>query len=1154
MRHILTSLTGHLLLLVDNTTTWCFIDLDWFNNKLYDLTKKSHGELLTVFDIENLLHEGRQSSDKKVMTTTFIKSFIKSFNIGFVVDDDKIQLAKLMDDNDANNGCPVGNLDNYKEMNRFFRLHVFEYNYVPFGFWVKLISTLLLYLERLIDFNNSLAYDMYQTALRTSTNSRNNDTLSSKARYWKSGFVFEDCDRGLFFSVIQDPNRQWLAEHPVLENYNIILCEVITPHTSQSAKILVMLVNHINTVLEDVYRMFSNSSVEYSPCIQCLRKKSDAPVCIFNKQRCFKRYQDNDYNADTRFQCESGHMIKLRRLYPEFVYDDCPDLILSSCHDVFVSFHENLGSGGSGIVKPGTLRCHGTNRLSDDADVKSLDIAVKFRKESNAELNAAEFLEFKKEAKMLLDASDHSNVVTMYGVALDIPFLRPKLSPTPLVEGSVKRHLALVMENGEGSLSRRISCDVHFGRVLLLRIAYQIADGLAYFHYLQIIHRDIKPGNILFLNDCIYKDINVKIADFDTACFENPENISQSVGTDVYKAPDYYQSLGYDYSVDVWAFGVVLFELLTLERPFCNTDSFYIKDRVLDGKTPLNGCTVKPRRDCHCLQMLMNKCWIFSAKERPKAKYLMYLLLNDCFQMLLFSYTCGGVGEVEEIGLFVKCNGNTKRLSVVVKRNNNHFVIKEINPTKVFHEWQDFDLTFSDATDQVKNITNIEYANIDSNKIFMLVQYGKGEVNYFTFLTATVEYDYSCDEWKHIPQLTAKAICELPEAHIVKKVQRNLNSLVVLYVHNKTHANCMRIYKWPFSGDNFSRANCYAEEVTNDITDFLLSTIVDWNNCSKENTDKICSSSLNNNRKEEDFFLFIAYTDSVKIYALSKISLVIKESLHIDLSEYTTSANSSTHTSKKKATIKNIYMHWSYLIVTFSEKSEFLVVPLTVGQKGYDVSQQNIPVKVRAFEYEDGNNEVTSFCSIFDTIWFGFDNGHIHVYTIKKHLTENATMEEMKGAGNVENGEADNGTKKEAEDRRSSKVHVKLLKNIKAYASSVESLQPFDYERPLHEPAAVVSYGKKLNHDAFYCNNTMPNPGGETIEFNRNFLQADNGSSDKTAANDLLLFWHAEESNGLERLSMERNVDIRRNKNLNFLESHCKLKPFKYNKKYCVRL
>jgi serine/threonine protein kinase len=152
-----------------------------------------------------------------------------------------------------------------------------------------------------------------------------------------------------------------------------------------------------------------------------------------------------------------------------------------------------------------------------------------------------EFAErFKSEARAMAKLN-HTNVVGVYDFGI-----------------TTGGHFYLVMEWIEGPTLHEL---IHKGSIPVRKVAHlgmQLCDALAYAHSHKILHRDIKPGNIM-----INQDDQVKVADFGLARPITGEAEENPFGTPDYAAPEIMARQAVDQRADIFAAGVVLYEMLT---------------------------------------------------------------------------------------------------------------------------------------------------------------------------------------------------------------------------------------------------------------------------------------------------------------------------------------------------------------------------------------------------------------------------------------------------------------------------------------------------------------------------------------------------------------------------------------------------------------
>ena len=195
---------------------------------------------------------------------------------------------------------------------------------------------------------------------------------------------------------------------------------------------------------------------------------------------------------------------------------------------------ELIGSGGMANVYK--ARCHRLNRL----------VAIKILKSDLAE-NADFRRRFHDESQAVAQLS-HANIVSVYDVSTNSD---TEYIVMELIDGIT---LKQYMER-RGRMDWRES--LHF--------ITQIMRGLSHAHSRGIIHRDIKPQNIMVL-----RDGSVKVADFGIACLANAgQTLTQeALGSVHYISPEQARGDRIDARSDIYSAGVVLYEMLTGRLPF----------------------------------------------------------------------------------------------------------------------------------------------------------------------------------------------------------------------------------------------------------------------------------------------------------------------------------------------------------------------------------------------------------------------------------------------------------------------------------------------------------------------------------------------------------------------------------------------------------
>jgi TolB-like protein len=196
---------------------------------------------------------------------------------------------------------------------------------------------------------------------------------------------------------------------------------------------------------------------------------------------------------------------------------------------------EKLGGGGMGVVYKAVDR-----RLGRTVALKFLPFEL--TRDDSAKAR------FEQEARAA-SAIDHPHICTIY-----------EIDQTP--DGQ----LFIVMAHYEGETLRQRLDRGPIGVGEAVEVALQVARGLAAAHSRGIVHRDVKPANIITTPGGI-----TKILDFGLARLPDVTSLTQvgtTWGTVGYMSPEQAQGGDVDHRTDLWALGVVLYEMLTGRRPF----------------------------------------------------------------------------------------------------------------------------------------------------------------------------------------------------------------------------------------------------------------------------------------------------------------------------------------------------------------------------------------------------------------------------------------------------------------------------------------------------------------------------------------------------------------------------------------------------------
>jgi tetratricopeptide (TPR) repeat protein/predicted Ser/Thr protein kinase len=243
-----------------------------------------------------------------------------------------------------------------------------------------------------------------------------------------------------------------------------------------------------------------------------------------------------------------------------------------------------LGRGGMGVVYKAV-----------DLELGRV-VALKFLAPTSR--NPRDEARFRREAQATA-ALDHPNIGTIYEVG----------------EHGGRRFIAMAYYDGE-TLAARLAREPE-GKLATPTAAFfagQLASALEAAHAVGIVHRDLKPENVM-----ITQKGRVKLLDFGLAKWANAPTVTEQgvvVGTAAYMAPEQLRGSESGSTGDLWAFGVVLYQMLSGERPFGGERKGMVHSILFEDPPPLR----QLRPDVpEALDRIVARCLAKEPGERPDA-------------------------------------------------------------------------------------------------------------------------------------------------------------------------------------------------------------------------------------------------------------------------------------------------------------------------------------------------------------------------------------------------------------------------------------------------------------------------------------------------------------------------------------------------------
>lgn len=161
----------------------------------------------------------------------------------------------------------------------------------------------------------------------------------------------------------------------------------------------------------------------------------------------------------------------------------------------------------------------------------------------------------------------------------------------------------------------------------IVKAVVGIAMGMRYLHSIDIIHRDLKPANVMFDDND-----NIKIGDFGLSKFQEPNGLGNTldIGSPLYIAPEIINGQEYNSAVDVYAFGILYFQVICGIQPYPDRIAYFALCKL---KT--NGQYEKiPEETTEVSKNIIMKCLETYPEQRPTFNDIVNLMESSNFNLL----------------------------------------------------------------------------------------------------------------------------------------------------------------------------------------------------------------------------------------------------------------------------------------------------------------------------------------------------------------------------------------------------------------------------------------------------------------------------------------------------------------------------------------
>ena len=412
-------------------------------------------------------------------------------------------------------------------------------------------------------------------------------TIDKGVQIWESGMIYNH--KGIKFSIFS-----CVSEVSTVPERGIEIC---CSRDNYGYAIMARLCWLVQRNLEERFRyLFSTETplqkhelTQIAVCPTCLERDERDPSC-FLIEACVHALQvKEEYNC--KYHTEP---IPLRDLIPDYLLLDLPSHLRLTKSMFEYNESKPLHRGRQTVLYNGYFN--------------GKEVAIKMYHQVESRSITLPLSCVRRETDML-SSLNHPNIVEKFGFCLD--------------------PVCVLMEKAPlGNLYEKLmDTEVEISRAVRVHIACQVASALSYLHRRDIIYRTLKASSILLWSLDFKCDASIKLANFERAAYQSPSVLMSKITFSSYPAPEMLRySFGEEYTekVDIYAFGILLYELVTRWQPYGGTSNgAHPQKPKLSGVVTTSYSTI---------EKLIEECWQEESMSRPSADGLLHQLSQPSFQ------------------------------------------------------------------------------------------------------------------------------------------------------------------------------------------------------------------------------------------------------------------------------------------------------------------------------------------------------------------------------------------------------------------------------------------------------------------------------------------------------------------------------------------